>query len=324
MKSNREFEINTDKNTNFKLFLNVLKYRTPHTHLDYEIGYVMFGNLNLIYDDKEYNLKKGDFMCLNPYQVHEFRSDDNVQLLFLQVNPSYFNQIFPQIRNMEFQNPVVKFPNEDMSSEYSEAFFSATKNLFNLAQAYMEQKPYHELKCAGLINLFFYDLMNLVPHGNVSNSENIYAHNKATRVRRIADFINEHQDEKIQLSDIAQNEHVTLAYLSHFFRDNFHMSFQEYITKLRCERARSLLLTTDLSLLDISISCGFSDPKYFKSGFIKTYGKSPKEYRKEFDRQHLPGQQTSMLTTQQILSRQTSLVLLQQYMDQHRGNTLCE
>lgn len=322
MRNNQEFEINTDKSSSYKLFLNVLKYRTPHTHLDYEIGYVMFGNLDLVYDEKIFHLKKGDFMCVNPYQIHEFKADDNVQLLFLQVNPSFFFQIYPQIRNMEFLNPVISCPLADSTgagydAEYIASYNSACKNIFNLAQAYMEQKPDYELKCSGLLNLLFFDIMSLAPHGNTSNTESTFAHNKAMRARRIADYINEHQEEKIALSDISEREHLSISYLSHFFTDNFHMSFQEYLTRLRCEKARSLMLTTDLSLLDISISCGFSDPKYFKAGFVKTYGCSPKEYRKDFGRQKLSGQQTSMLTTQQILSRQTSLVLLQQYIDQN-------
>jgi len=166
--------------------------------------------------------------------------------------------------------------------------------------------------------MLFYELLQLTPHTNISHTESIYAHNKATRMRRIVDFIEEHQEEKIMLSDIAEYEHVTLTYLSHFFKDNFHMTFQEYVSKLRCEKARNLIITTDLSLLDISISCGFSDPKYFKKGFISLYGCSPKEYRHNFGRQKLSGQQTSMLTTQQILSRQTSLVLLQQYLDERK------
>lgn len=325
MNNNREFEIVTDKNSNFKIFLNVMKYRTPHLHLDYEIAYVMTGQLHLIYDDeKTYTLNPGDIMCINPYQVHEFKTDENVRLLFLQINPDYFKGIYPQIQNLEFDLPCIDNPFDtlreqkiDFSEEYKLSYTRAYTYIFELARVYMEQKPDYELKCAGLLNMFFYEILQLVPHSNVSHEETVYAHNKATRMRRIADYIERHIDEKILLSDIAESEELTLTYLSHFFKDNFHMSFQEYLSRLRCEKARSLLLTTNLSLLDISISCGFSDPKYFKTGFIKQYGHAPKEYRQNFSKQKLAGQQTSMLTTQQFLSRQTSLILLQQYYDQN-------
>lgn len=339
MNQNQEFEIVTDKGSNYKIFLNVMKYRNPHLHLDYEIAFVMSGHLQLIYDEGDsYVLSPGDFMCVNPYRIHEFKSEDNVRLLLLQVNPEYFKATYPQIRNLEFTFPCAKNPHYSaqspapvqaqpsdisdtevpFSDEYLTSYYDAFNDIFELAKVYMEQKPDYELKCAGLLNMLFFELLKLIPHTNISREESVFAHNRATRMRRIADYIEQHLEDKIMLSDIAEYEHLTLTYLSHFFKDNFHMSFQEYVSKLRCEKARNLLLTTDLSLLDISISCGFSDPKYFKSGFIKQYGLAPKEYRKDFSKQKLAGQQTSMLTTQQILSRQTSLILLQQYLDQNQ------
>lgn len=315
----QEFEIVTDKSTNYKVFLNVMKYRTPHLHLDYEIAYIMNGHMDLIYEAGEvYHLSPGDFMCINPYQIHEFRSDDNVRMLFLQFNPFCFKTFYPQIQNLEFDYPIVTNPASitgAIEDSYVSSYEAAKKHLFELALSNMEQKSYYELKCNGLLSMFFYEIMCLAPHHNASNIESSYAQNKATRMRKIADYIEEHLDEKILLSDIAKHEQLTLTYLSHFFKDNFRMTFQEYVTKLRCERARSLMLTTDLSLLDISLSCGFSDPKYFKNGFIKQYGCTPKEYQSNFDNQKLSGQQTSMLTTQQMFSRQTSLVLLRQYLD---------
>lgn len=247
-------------------------------------------------------------MCVNPYQPHELRSSQNAQLLFLQINPTYFASVFPQIRNMEFI--------ENIYAKDSREIYSTIHDLFlRLALCYMEEKDNYELMCAGLLNMLFYNLMVVLPHRNMSNSDQLSAHNKAMRIRRIVDYIDSHHEEKITLADIAEKEDLSVTYLSHFFRDNIHMSFQEYLTKIRCEKARRLLLTTDLSYIDISISCGFSDPKYFKTGFIKQFGCSPKEYRQNFGRQKLSGQQTSMLTTQQILSRQTGLVLLQQYLD---------
>ena len=68
---------------------------------------------------------------------------------------------------------------------------------------------------------------------------------------------------------------------------------------------------TDLSLLDIWISCGFSDPKYFNKGFRQQYQLSPKEYRQQFRHEKLPQQQKSMLTTQEFLSESASLIVLE-------------
>ncbi|MGN0254497.1 MAG: helix-turn-helix domain-containing protein [Chordicoccus sp.] len=91
------------------------------------------------------------------------------------------------------------------------------------------------------------------------------------------------------------------------------MPFQEYLMRVRCEHARALLLTTKDSLLDISLRCGFSDQKYFRRGFLKQYGCSPREYRRHFETMRLPAQQRSMLTTQEFLSDRSSLMTLEAY-----------
>ena len=58
------------------------------------------------------------------------------------------------------------------------------------------------------------------------------------------------------------------------------MTFQQYLSGLRLEKARRLLLESDKKLLDICLECGFSDGKYLNRLFAKRYGCTPKEYRK--------------------------------------------
>lgn len=79
-------------------------------------------------------------------------------------------------------------------------------------------------------------------------------------MRKIIHYIDEHYSEKLLLSDIALKEDLSLTYLSHFFKDYLGIPFQEYLAKIRCEKARQLLLLTDFPLLDICMSCGFLIP----------------------------------------------------------------
>lgn len=309
MTNQHEFEFITDKTANFKAFVNVLKYRTPHIHLDYEIGMILYGKLTIRVGDAEYILEPGDILCLNPCEVHEFFSPEQAAILLIQVNPAYFNSIYPSMQNTIFD--TVKAA----ADFHSEIYMSLRRRIHDFSSVYMKKNHRYELKCAGMLNLLFVDLLDYVPITEISSNDNKINKTKADRIRRIANYIEANHSEKITLSHLAAMEDVTETYISHFFTDNFHMTFQEYITKLRCEKARGLLLTTDLSLFDISYTCGFSDPKYLNKGFVKQYNISPKNYRSAFGHERLDVQQTSMLTTQQILSDNTSLILLNKYMN---------
>lgn len=95
------------------------------------------------------------------------------------------------------------------------------------------------------------------------------------------DYIDENFRRKLLLGEIARREGLTMSYLSHLFKDTLGMSFQEYLKKRRFEYARSLLLGTRKSLLDISLESGFSDARYMIHMFAEEFGCSPREYRRK-------------------------------------------
>lgn len=152
------------------------------------------------------------------------------------------------------------------------------------------------------MNIIFHQFLQLDEYHIISEAERDTYQLQQQRIRQISDYIDQHYSEKLLLSDIAAKLDLSLYYLSHFFKESFRLSFQDYLARIRSEKARQLLLLTRQSLLDISMSVGFSDPKYFNSSFRKQYSCTPKEYRRQFDHAPLPNQQISMLTTQEFLS----------------------
>ena len=127
---------------------------------------------------------------------------------------------------------------------------------------------------------------------------------------KIVDYIDHHSGEKLLLSDIAKNENINLYYLSHLFKSSFGIPFQEYLSKVRCEKARKQLILTDLSLLDICIGCGFSDPKYFNRNFRQQYGCTPKQYRQQLSSADHHAERVQTLTVQDFLDLENSLDIL--------------
>ena len=133
---------------------------------------------------------------------------------------------------------------------------------------------------------------------------------KGDRMRSLIDYINTHYAEKMLLTELAEKEELSLHYLSHLFQESLGMPFQEYLSRVRCEQARRLLLSTDQTLLDIGIACGFSDPKYFNRGFRRQYGCSPKEYRKRTSTERQQKEKDYSFSEQDFLSPEESLELL--------------
>lgn len=304
-----EIEVITHRTSNLKIFLVNMLYRTPHLHRDFEFGYVLENEVSVVTHGQTLHLKAGDFWMINPFQIHELKSDTSALCLTIQVPTSFFSSYYPDIKSLEFRENV-------LSNEiYPIIGNSIGPSFIKMALYYFNKPQFYELNCASLLNNCLFDLLSISKYRFIDEKEYATSKNKALRMRSILKFIDKNYMQKLLLSDIANQENRSLYYLSHLFKDFMGISFQSYLLKIRCEKARQLLLLTPYSLLDISISCGFSDPKYFNKGFLQQFGYTPKEYRKLFYQEEISIYQKSTLTSQKILSDTQSIEILENIMN---------
>ena len=102
----------------------------------------------------------------------------------------------------------------------------------------------------------------------------------------ITRYLQEHLDEEITLYVLAEQFHLNPQYISQLFKSEIGVNFLAYLTNIRMERAKKLLLSTSLSISDISEQSGYGDYRVFTKVFKKTEGVTPSQYRRDFlDRQ---------------------------------------
>ena len=94
-----------------------------------------------------------------------------------------------------------------------------------------------------------------------------------------ARFITEHYAEPITAADIAAAAGFSPNYLSRKFREAAGFGVHEYLTFIRLRSAARLLATTEGSVTEVALRCGFSNSNYFKDAFKKQYGCTPRVYR---------------------------------------------
>lgn len=96
----------------------------------------------------------------------------------------------------------------------------------------------------------------------------------------IQDYIeNNYDDSQFTLSVLSEHLNLSSSYLSVIFKKNFGLPFQDYLLQKRMEKAKLLLLTTELKNYEISEKVGFEDVNYFITKFKKYYNITPKQYR---------------------------------------------
>lgn len=86
-------------------------------------------------------------------------------------------------------------------------------------------------------------------------------------------------DPNITLISVAGHVGMSTAHFSTVFSQSMGKSFIAYLTKLRIEKAKELLVKTDMKLSDVAMEIGYNEPNYFSHVFRKSEGVTPKEYR---------------------------------------------
>lgn len=99
-------------------------------------------------------------------------------------------------------------------------------------------------------------------------------------IRKIMDEIKEHYTENITLTGLAEKYSISVSYLSELLKEHLQLSFSEYISSKRIQKAKELLADDSLSIEQIAEQTGYNDYFYFTKVFKKNTGISPSKYRK--------------------------------------------
>lgn len=85
--------------------------------------------------------------------------------------------------------------------------------------------------------------------------------------------------EDISLNTVAARVNISPSYFSSIFSQEMGVTFVEYLTSVRMEKAKELLMCSNMKTSEIGYEVGYKDSHYFGYLFKKTVGCTPKEYR---------------------------------------------
>ena len=95
-------------------------------------------------------------------------------------------------------------------------------------------------------------------------------------------YMQEHLSEEITLSVLAEEFHLNAQYISQLFKNEIGVGFLAYLTNIRLEKAKKLLLSTALPIADVAEQSGYGDYRVFTKVFKKAEGITPSQYRRDF------------------------------------------
>jgi len=101
-------------------------------------------------------------------------------------------------------------------------------------------------------------------------------------LKKVLHYINHNYCSELTINTLAELVHFNPQYFSRYFKKEMGITFTEYVTKLRVEKAKKLLIETNYPIYRIAAELGFSDPAYFNRVFLKYEKQTPYKYKQIF------------------------------------------
>lgn len=248
-----------------------------HWHDEMEIIVMHRGRLQVNAGGEDFHLEEGQALLVNPRQLHLMRSEDRdvcydtllfpVELISFRTEDLLEQTVFQPLRTGKaiIPNPV---PRCVMTEENRLL-------LRQIVDVNVEKKGMYQLETRILLLRFFMALLDSV---DLISPEKGSA---GQMQRQLLEYIRMHYREKLTLSDLAEQFHLSPKYISRYFKEKFHLTISEYIWHLRMNHAKGLLEDTQLSITEVAEQSGFSSVSFFIREFTGANGCAPRKWRNQ-------------------------------------------
>lgn len=98
-------------------------------------------------------------------------------------------------------------------------------------------------------------------------------------ITKLCNYLNKNYMHDLSLKDLANDMNMNSQYISKHFKDTKGVTFSDYLTDVRMNKAKTMLTDTQNTIQEIGLSVGYKDPNYFTRAFKKHEAITPKQYR---------------------------------------------
>ncbi len=102
---------------------------------------------------------------------------------------------------------------------------------------------------------------------------------KVSQIRPAINYIDANYNKPITLADVAKASHLSISRLAHIFKEQMGITIIDYVTSVRIERAKQLLLATDQNCTEICFEVGYNNQSYFTRTFKELVGMTPRQFK---------------------------------------------
>ncbi|MCQ5384699.1 helix-turn-helix domain-containing protein [Hungatella hathewayi] len=240
-----------------------------HYHDEMEIMFVLSGRIAIMVFQRNFVLQPEDFIVFNPFEYHELYREAGCHTISMFISMSVLQQ--SRIGYIRCCSCI-----QQEHAEYLQLIRTKLAVLFkNYMDAQKEQRLYIISQLYGLLSI-------LNRQFEVPKEEYVGSSTDTGKFREIMLYINKHFSEELSQQQVAEQTYLSPSYLSRILKKQLGINFSDYLRNLRLNKAELLLRTTEESVTDIALNCGFANTNTMIVNFKNIYGMTPGAYRKQY------------------------------------------
>lgn len=249
-----------------------------HYHKELEILVILDGTIDLFTKENIYHLEKGDVVLLGSSELHTDQTLGNLNYIVFQFDIEQFfdSTTMPYIQYFsETTHPLSRLNYIFQENE------QIKKNIFqsvnDIYDEFVQKEEGYEIAVTILIK----KILLLLLRGDSRKLLNHQDRADMVRLKPALDYIEEHIGERMAITEVCKTVNISYYYFVKMFKKIMGMSFTEYVNYKKIKRAERLLLTRDISILDIGERIGMTNMAHFYKLFKKFNACSPNQFRKK-------------------------------------------
>ena len=274
----------TEPDINIKVYKDRQDKIPFHKHDFFEFVYVDKGFMVHNHNGRTHVLTAGDVFCIVPGQIHMYTMGYEAVIYNILFEKSEFGTFLDQISSLGILKDIFEcrediFPNIKISIPKRHELIALLDTMIQDAA---------EKKCgwhtALRIHMLEFLLFFVRAHSEAEHEIKSDTGKKAVYygyILKTLKFVEENYMKDINSADIAENVGISSDYITKQFKKELDMTPLDYLRKYRIAKSIELIKTTDMSISDVSVACGFNDLSLFSRVFKQTFGLTPRDFKKD-------------------------------------------
>ncbi len=248
-------------------------YKAPRQHTYHSLWFISKGSGEFVINGVHHHAEPGKLFVITPGMIYERKTDPDHPLEFYYIRFN-FSVAYEENEQWHYESSKeYKFPMEGMYT------IQNPPELINLLDQLYQLWQRRGQSVNMLRKIVFQELLLAITDD--FRSQRI-AGSSTLAIESTINYIVSHYKKKLTLEELANNAGLSVSHYSRLFKKYTGHSPIDYLTLLRMDRAKELLLLSDYKLKSIANSVGYEDEFYFSRIFKKIVGLSPSGFIKKY------------------------------------------